>query len=116
VEALRLELTDDDLRQLVHWSEHYQSEWDDEPERYVEFGVVGLGRSRRLGLLKLDGCKAYLGVQHIDPSKPGWGIFDRPQTRYFVSMFVADQCVALRTAGTLHGALDVLSAFLASDR
>jgi len=62
-------------------------------------------------MLQVGRYKAYVGVQHIDPTKPGWGIVDEPQARFFVSMFVDGRCVALRTFGTMGEALGVLDGF-----
>jgi hypothetical protein len=102
----------EDLRGLVQWSKSYHPEWDQEPERYVTGGVVAWGRSRRLGFVEIGTLKAYLGVQHVDPTRPGWGMFAEPQTRFFVSSFVGGTCVSLRTAATMDGALTLLSGFL----
>jgi hypothetical protein len=109
-----MQIGDDKLRALVVWSEAYEPEWDGEPERYVDVGVVGWAKSRRLGLLKVGAVKAYIGVQHIDPARPGWNIVERPQARFFVSFFVEAQCVALRTASTLDAALALLRNMLQS--
>ena len=96
------------LRALISWSEAYRPEYDADPQRYVEEGAVNWARSRRLGFLKLGANKAYIGVQHIDPAIPGWNIVDRPEARFFVSFFIEGQCVALRTAPTMDGALELL--------
>ena len=48
----------------IHWSPIYQAEWDQAPEAYVDAGVVGVGRSRRLAKAE-DASRAftaYLGV------------------------------------------------------
>jgi len=104
----------DKVRALISWSVAYRPEYDADPQRYVENGVVNWARSRRLGLLKLEAYKAYVGAQHIDPSIPGWNIVDRPEARFFVSFFVEGQCVALRTAPTMDGALEHLCDMLRS--
>jgi hypothetical protein len=103
------------LRQSVIWNEHYRSDWDSEPDRYVDAGTVKWAKSRRLGLLELGRHKAYLGVQHVDPSRPGWGTVGEAHARFFVSMFSHGQCVALRTVRTMSEALGLLSEFLPLD-
>jgi hypothetical protein len=102
------------LRVRIHWSGAYRPDWDGAPGNYVEEGFVNWAKSRRLGLLQFDAIKAYVGVQHIDPVRPGWNIVDRPEARFFVSFFVAGQCIALRTAATLDAALDLLLEMLRS--
>ena len=101
-----------DLRALIAWHEHYRPDWDNSPDEYVEHGVVQWGKSRRLGMLRLGAVKAYLGVQHVDPGKPGWAIVDEPQARFFLSLFVSGRCVTLRTFPNMGDALDMLGAFL----
>ena len=44
------------LRTLVEWHHEYRPAWDGDPEQYVAHDLVGWGRSRRLGLLRLGGC------------------------------------------------------------
>jgi hypothetical protein len=110
-----VEFTTENLRRMVIWSELYRSEWDNEPDRYLEAGTVKWARSRRLGLFEYDGRKAYLGVQHVDPARPGWATVAEPHARFFVSMFVGAQCVSLRTVPTMSSALSLLSDFLARD-
>jgi hypothetical protein len=102
------------LRSIINWHGEYRPEWDEAPGEYVEHGLVQWGKSRRLGLLKSGRAKAYLGVQHVDPDKPGWEIVDRPQARFFLSLFVSGQCITLRTFPSMPAALDVLDAFLES--
>ena|ERR1041385_1779880 len=102
----------DELRPFVRWHYEYRSEWDDDPDRYADSGVVQWGRSRRLGKLQLGNVKAYLGVQHVDPSLPGWAVVDQPQARFFVSVFVSGQCIALRTFPSMNAALDMLLSVL----
>ena len=98
----------------VEWSPAYSSGWDDAPEEYANSGRVGWARSRRLGKLTLPagpgdpGFKAYLGVQHVDPSRDGWSLFDAPQARFFVSWFAGRRCLGLRTFATLGEARDEL--------
>ena len=65
----------------IHWSPIYQAEWDQAPEAYVDAGVVGVGRSRRLAKAE-DASRAftaYLGVQHWDPAR--WNL--PGEARYF---------------------------------
>jgi hypothetical protein len=106
-------LTTETVRRLVIWSEHYRPDWDSEPDRYLESGTVKWARSRRLGLLELERHKCYLGVQHVDPASPGWSTVSGPHARFFVSMFVDAECIALRTVPTMSDALGLLSVFLA---
>lgn len=101
----------DKLRGLIVWSDDYRGEWDETPDAYLDNGKVQLGRSRRLGLYKQGRVKAYIGVQHIDPDKPGWGFIDSPECRFFLSLFVGRDCITLRTFPTVDGALDYLSDF-----
>jgi hypothetical protein len=96
------------LRGSFTWHRDYRPEWDAEPERYADEGWVPWGKSRRLGLLTLGNVKAYLGVQHVDPDRPGWRIVDEPTARYFVSLFVNGRVVTLRTFGTVVDALEWL--------
>ena len=100
------------LRSLISWHAEYRPEWDSAPEEYAANGVVAWGRSRRLGLFKLGVVKAYLGVQHVDPGKPGWAIVGAPQTRFFLSIFMSGSCITLRTFPTLDAALDALEGYL----
>lgn len=93
------------LRSLVAWHLEYRPDLDDSPGEYVERGIVGWGRSRRLGLLKVGRLKAYIGVQHVDPSRTGWDIVDTPDTRFFVSVFVDGHVVTLRTFPTMGACL-----------
>ena len=105
----------DTLRSLIKWHEAYRPEWDDCPDLYAEHGVVGWGRSRRLGLFKAGNMKAYLGLQHVDPDKPGWGMVDAPHVRFFLSLFVSGRCITLRTFPNIESALDMLDSFVRSD-
>jgi hypothetical protein len=100
------------LRSLISWHGEYRTEWDGSPEEYAAHGMVQWGRSRRLGLFKLGVVKAYLGVQHVDPGKPGWEFVGEPQTRFFLSIFMSGRCITLRTFLTLDGALDALEGYL----
>src|SRR4051794_13098320 len=97
-----------ELRSLINWHLEYRPAWDHDPGRYLEAGVVDWGKSRRLGMISVANLKAYLGVQHIDPSKPGWGFVAGPEARFFVSIFVSGQVITLRTFPTLNAALEML--------
>lgn len=97
------------LRALIDWHSEYRPEWDSSPDLYESAGVVGWGKSRRLGLLRVGRVKAYLGVQHVDPDEPGWRILDATQARFFVSLFVSGQVVTLRTFPTVREALEWLT-------
>jgi hypothetical protein len=103
----------DALRALITWHEQYRPEWDRSPDEYVAHGVVPWARSRRIGMLRLGAVKAYIGIQHVDPSAPGWGIVEEPTTRVFLSLFVLGQCVTLRTFPDVQAALEALAGFLA---
>jgi hypothetical protein len=103
-------MAEENLRALIRWHHLYREEWDSAPERYVDEGVVAWGKSRRLGLLKSGPVKAYLGVQHVDPTRAGWGLVEQPEARFFASLFVGGKVVTLRTFGTLADALEWLRA------
>ena len=105
-------MTEQEVRAAMRWGDAYHAEWDDVPEMYSDEGIVQWGRSRRLGVLKMGRLKAYVGVQHIDPSLPGWGFVEEPQARYFVSMFLNGQTVGLRTFPTVSQALGALAGFV----
>ncbi len=102
----------DKLRLAIRWHAEYRPEWDSVPDEYAQQGIVQWGRSRRLGLLALGEVKAYLGVQHVDPDKPGWAIVEEAQARFFLSIFVSETCITLRTFPTMQAALDALGTFL----
>jgi hypothetical protein len=108
-------LTRETLRESVRWHREYRPQWDDEPGKYVEHGIVRWARSRRLGLFTLGHIKAYLGVQHVDPSRAGWAIVGEPEARFFLSLFVSGRVITLRTFPTMDAALNALSAFLSSN-
>lgn len=93
------------LRTHIAWHSEYRPEWDTTPEEYAEHGIVLWGKSRRLGLLRHGPVKAYLGVQHVDPTRPGWNILDAPSARFFVSLFISGRVVTLRTFPTMADAL-----------
>ena len=95
----------------IQWSREYDSTWDDRPEEYVARGVVGWGRSRRLARAEdrtLD-FKAYLGVQHHDPAR--WHACGDTRAVFFLSLFVSNRTVTLRTYPTIKDALAELGRF-----
>ncbi|MDQ3928407.1 MAG: hypothetical protein M3328_04575 [Chloroflexota bacterium] len=100
------------LRGLVEWHQEYHAEWDATPQEYAERGIVQWGKSRRLGMLRRGRVKAYLGVQHVDPGRPGWAIVDAPTARFFVSVFLSGRVVTLKTYQTMHEALEMLAALI----
>ena len=108
-------MSDQQLRALIKWHREYKPEWDDDPEQYATQGLVGWGRSRRLGLLRQGRYKAYIGVQHVDPDRPGWRMVDEPQARFFASLFVDGSCVTLRTFPSISAALEMLGKVIAED-
>ena len=55
------------------------------------------------------GLKAYIGVQHYDPSR--WNLPGEPSARYFLSLFVHGQTISLQTYPTIQAALAALAAF-----
>lgn len=95
----------------ISWSAAYHPEWDLRPEDYVEHGVVGWGRSRRLARATdpTAHLTAYLGVQHWTPAR--WGLVGEPRTSFFLSLFLGGRTVALRTFPTLPAALAALYDF-----
>ena len=102
----------DQVRMLTRWNKAYHAGWDHTPDAYSAAGIVQWGRSRRLGLFLMGRYKAYLGAQHVDPRKPGWGAFQAPETRFFASMFVDGSCVTLRTFQSMDEALDAVLNFV----
>src|SRR5688572_10817696 len=90
----------EEIRARIEWHREYRPEWDDTPDEYTVHGIVAWGRSRRLGLFREGEIKAYLGVQHVDPTRAEWAIMDEPQARFFISVFVSGQTVTLRTFPT----------------
>ncbi|MGH2487442.1 MAG: hypothetical protein ACRDHE_15665 [Ktedonobacterales bacterium] len=98
----------------INWSSIYKSAWDETPHEYVEAGLVGWGRSRRLARVSDPSVAftAYLGVQHFDPAR--WLLPGDPTAKYFLSLFVAGRTVAMRTFPTLAEALAALDAFYAA--
>jgi hypothetical protein len=95
----------------LRWSEIYRPAWDGTPAAYVEHGIVGWGRSRRLARAQdpARAFKAYLGVQHYDPAR--WHVAGAPRATFFLSLFLAGRTIALRTFPTLGDALAELRAF-----
>jgi hypothetical protein len=89
----------------VVWSAAYRPAWDATPEAYVEGGVVGWSRSRRLARAEdaSIGFKAYVGIQHYDPSR--WHVAGAPRAVFFISFFQGGRTLALRTFPTMDDAL-----------
>jgi hypothetical protein len=98
------------LRASTRWHHLYCPDWDDAPEQYVASGVVAWGRSKRLGFFQDGPVKAYIGVQHVDPARGGWNVFDNPTARFFASLFVGGRVITLRTFATLGESLLWLAA------
>jgi hypothetical protein len=100
----------------IEWAKWYRSEWDEQPERYLDEGIVGWGYSRRLAKARDDclGLKAYLGVQHHDPGR--WSLAGEPVARFFLSLFLHGQISSLRVYPTMSDALAALVAFQAGLR
>jgi hypothetical protein len=100
----------DDLLQ-AHWSTIYHPDWDADPEQYLHGGLLKWGHSRRLARFddRLHNFKAYIGIHHSDPST--WGATGPAHVRYFLSLFVSGQTLALHTYDTLAEALRALSTF-----
>ena len=92
----------------LRWSRVYHPEWDETPEAYVASGVVAWARSRRL--LRADdarlGLKAYLGVQHSDPTR--WGLPGEPRATFFLSVLLGRRTLFLRTYPTVAASLAAL--------
>jgi hypothetical protein len=102
-----------ELRAAIRWHRVYTPAWDDAPDDYVANGLLQWGKSRRLGMFERGPLKAYVGVQHVDPQLPGWAaVADEPHARFFVSLFIDGQCVALRTVPTMDSALEILQVAL----
>jgi hypothetical protein len=95
----------------IAWGTIYQAAWDADPGAYVAAGLVGWGRSRRLGrvVAPAQRFKAYIGVQHFDPAR--WGVAGEAQAKFFLSLFVAGRTVALHTHPTIPAALAELAEF-----
>ncbi len=95
----------------IEWADWYRADWDEQPERYIEEGVLGWGRSRRLAKAHDDRLrlKSYIGVQHYDPGR--WNAPGEPSTRFFLSLFVDGRTISLRTYPTVEAALATLTSF-----
>lgn len=95
----------------ARWSAIYHREWDEMPEAYVTHELVGWGRSRRLARFDdtAAGFKAYVGVQHYDPSR--WNAPGEARAKFFLSLFLGSRTVTLRTFPTLTAALAELETF-----
>ena len=107
-----LYLNPSDLRPVIRWGRDYRREWDRTPDAYVDNGLVGWARSKRLGMYEEGTVKAYIGVQHVDPSLPGWGSLNEAQARFFLSTFTGSRCIALRVFPTIDDTLDALYTFI----
>ncbi len=96
------------------WSPIYQPQWDDQPEAYVQHGIVAWGMSRRLAKAtdRQNAFKAYLGVQHFDPGH--WHVSGEPRAAFFLSLFVHGRTIALRTFPICQDALAALYTFHAT--
>jgi hypothetical protein len=94
----------------IRWSAVYAPQWDDTPQAYVDAGVVGSGRSRRLAKAEdaSRAFKAYLGVQHWDPTH--WNLPGEERAVFFLSLFRHNRTLSLRTFPTLSAARDALDA------
>ena len=88
----------------LRWSPVYQPQWDETPQAYVDAGVVGVGRSRRLAKAvdAQRAFKAYLGVQHWDPSR--WNLPGEDRAVFFLSLFRDNRTQVLRTYSTVPAA------------
>jgi hypothetical protein len=95
----------------IEWATYYCPDWDGQPERYIEEGVVGWGYSRRLAKARDDrlGLKAYIGVQHYAPSR--WNLPGEPSARFFLSLFIRCRTISLRTYPTIAAAHSGLVSF-----
>jgi hypothetical protein len=96
------------------WSTIYRPEWDTTPEEYVEHGLVGWSQSRRLARVTDPSrdFKGYLGVRHFDPGR--WNLPGEPTATFFLSLFVHNRTVTLRTYPILAAARTELERFHAS--
>lgn len=95
----------------ARWSPVYQPAWDETPQEYMARGLVGWNKSRRLARFDDDelGFKAYVGVQHFDPAQ--WNAAGEARTKFFLSLFLHNRTVTLRTYSTLPAALTELASF-----
>lgn len=92
----------------IQWADVYHPEWDDAPQAYVEAGIVAEGRSRRLARAEdiSRAFKAYLGVQHWDPSR--WNLPGEERAVFFLSLFHHNRTISLRTYPTILATLAAL--------
>jgi len=92
----------------IRWSPAYQPQWDETPQAYVDAGIVGVGRSRRLARVEdtQRAFKAYLGVQHWDPAR--WNLPGEERAVFFLSLFRNNRTLSLRTYPTIPAALAAL--------
>ena len=92
----------------LQWSPIWRPEWTRSPDAYVEAGLVGWERSRRL--LRGDderlGLRVYLGVRHSDPTR--WGAAGAPHATFFASALLGSRTLFLRTFPTAAEALGAL--------
>lgn len=100
----------------ITWSRDYHSDWDARPEAYIEHGLVACGRSRRLARAedRAVAFKAYVGVQHDDPAR--WHLPGQDRSVFFLSLFIANRTVSLRTYSTMVEACTALRSFHAALR
>ena len=98
------------------WSRVYRPEWDEQPEQYINHGILAPGRSRRLGRVDVPDAwvKAYIGVQHFDPER--WGLAGAAQARFFLSLFSGGRTVSMRVYPTIGDVLAELRDFVAATR
>lgn len=97
----------------LQWSPAWRPQWTDAPDAYVEAGVVGWERTRRLLCgddLRL-GLRVYLGVRHTDPAR--WGLAGEPRATFFASALRGGRTLFLRTYPTAVEALNTLGALRA---
>lgn len=100
----------------ITWSPIYHPEWNATPEEYVAAGLVGWGRSRRLARAEDTALvfRAYLGVQHFDPSR--WNLPGEATAKFFLSVRVHGRTLWLRTFPTMGDALATLRSAYAGVR
>ena len=101
-------MTGEELRGLITWHVRYERSYDEDPWAYPRNGMLPVGRSRRLGVLidKRARLRAYLGIQHFDPTL--WGRGGQAYCKFFLSLRAPGRGVSLRTYGTMDEALSVL--------
>lgn len=100
----------------IAWSPIYHAEWDTTPEVYVDAGLVGWGRSRRLARAEDTtlAFRAYLGVQHFDPAQ--WNLPGDATAKFFLSIRLHGQTLWLRTFPAMGEVMAALRAAHASVR